>query len=85
MKTVSQIATSFHEPHHPPRLWASRPHHQTRSASVENRECNAWIQTRLREGDLVMVPAISEEQRVHSYDASRNLNKRLDRACASFV
>lgn len=30
------------------------------SASEENRECNAWIQTRLREGDRVMVPAISD-------------------------
>ena len=30
------------------------------SASEENRECNVWIQTRLREGDRVMVPAISD-------------------------
>ena len=30
------------------------------SASEENRECNAWIQTRLREGNRVMVPAISD-------------------------
>jgi hypothetical protein len=30
------------------------------SASEENRECNAWVQTRLREGDRVMVPAISD-------------------------
>ena len=30
------------------------------SASEENRECNAWIQKRLREGDRVMVPAISD-------------------------
>jgi predicted nucleic acid-binding protein len=29
------------------------------SASEENRECNAWMQTRLREGNRVMVPAIS--------------------------
>ncbi len=30
------------------------------SASAEDRECNAWMQTRLREGDRVMVPAISD-------------------------
>lgn len=30
------------------------------SASGENRECSAWIQTRLREGDRVLVPAISD-------------------------
>ncbi len=30
------------------------------NASEENRECNAWMQTRLREGDRVMVPAISD-------------------------
>lgn len=29
------------------------------SASEENRECNVWTQMRLREGDRVMVPAIS--------------------------
>ena len=30
------------------------------SASQENRECNAWMQSRLRQGDRVMVPAISD-------------------------
>ena len=30
------------------------------SASEENRQASAWIQTRLREGDRVMVPAISD-------------------------
>ena len=30
------------------------------SASEENRQANIWIQLRLREGDRVMVPAISD-------------------------
>lgn len=30
------------------------------SASQENRECNAWMQSRLLQGDRVLIPAISD-------------------------
>lgn len=30
------------------------------SASPENRECNAWMQSRLLQGDRVVIPAISD-------------------------
>lgn len=65
MKTVSQIANSFPEPiillDSGPLGLITNP-----SASEENRECNGWIQTRLRDGDRVMVPAISDYEVVVS-------------------
>ena len=86
MKTVSQIANSFHEPHHPPRLWASRPHHKP-DDSEENRECNAWMEIRrelLRAEKTRRLTRLDAEERrgFHSFDfrnfASRGFGLKQD-------